>query len=200
MLSKKLKMSNENGIKMLIENSKIGKQLKERLIAFGAQKDMEFSSLQNDICKLKNEYTVKSLSLEQRLVELKNDDCTCEKSLSLDKKYTAIEQKISDLQTSIFQFIQKFSTKCGKFQTKFLTYAIVIQLNKPAEFFTDISTKLNLVTKKIKAQSDEKLKKKKALNVIVFNIPESECSNSTYENSKRDLKTIQEVLAVDKIT
>ena len=122
------------------------------------------------------------------------------KSLSLDKKYTAIEQKISDLQTSIFQFIQKFSTKCGKFQTKFLTYAIVIQLNKPAEFFTDISTKLNLVTKKIKAQSDEKLKKKKALNVIVFNIPESECSNRTYENSKRDLKTIQEVLAVDKIT
>ena len=86
MLSKKLKMSNENGIKMLIENSKIGKQLKERLIAFGAQKDMEFSSLQNDICKLKNEYTVKSLSLEQRLVDLKNDDCTCEKSLGLDKK------------------------------------------------------------------------------------------------------------------
>ena len=40
MLSKKHKMSNENGIKLLIENSKIGKQLKEKLIAFGAQKDM----------------------------------------------------------------------------------------------------------------------------------------------------------------
>ena len=129
---------------------------------------MEFSSLQSDICKFKNEYTEKSLSLEQRLVELRSDDCTCEKSLSLDKKYTAIEQKISDLQTSIFQFIQKFSTKCGKFQTKFLTYAIVIQLNKPAEFFTDISTKLNLVTKKIKAQSDEKLKKKESTQYDCF--------------------------------
>ena len=68
MLSKKFKMSNENEIKLLIENSKIGKQLKEKLIAFGAQKDMEFNSLQNDICKLKNEYTEKSLSLEQSLV------------------------------------------------------------------------------------------------------------------------------------
>ena len=34
MLSKKVKMSNENEIKLLIENSKIGKQLKEKLIAF----------------------------------------------------------------------------------------------------------------------------------------------------------------------
>ena len=49
MLSKKVKMSNENEIKLLIENSKIGKQLKEKLIAFAIQKDMEFGSLQNDI-------------------------------------------------------------------------------------------------------------------------------------------------------
>ena len=160
---------------------------------------MEFSSLQNDICKLKNEYTVKSLSLEQRLVDLKNDDCTCGKSLSLDKKYTVIEQKISDLQTSFLQFKQEFSTKFDKFQTKFLTYADTVRLNKPAEFFTDISTKLSLVTKKIEAQSDEKLKEKKALNVIVFNIPESENPSSSLENSKKDLNTIQEILGVHKI-
>ena len=199
MLSKKHKMSNENGIKLLIENSKIGKQLKEKLIAFGAQKDMEFSSLQNDICKLKIEYNEKSLRLKQRLVELKNDNSTCEKSFSLDKKYTAIEEKISDLQTSFLQFKQEISIKFEKFQTKFLTYADAVRLNKPAEFFTDISTKLNLVTKKIEAQSDEKLKEKKALNVIVFNIPESENPSSSLENTKRDLNTIQEILGVHKI-
>ena len=199
MLTKKVKMSNENEIKLLIENSKIGKQLKEKLIAFAIQKDMEFGSLQNDICKLKNEHTEKSLSFEQRLVELRSDDCTCEKSPSLDKKYTALEQKISDLQSSFIQFKQEFSTKCEEFQTKFLTYADAVRLNRPAEFFTDISTKLNLVSEKIEAQSEEKLKQKKALNVIVFNIPESESPNSSLENSKRDLKTIQEVLGENKI-
>ena len=111
MLSKKVKMSSENEIKVLIENSKIAKQLKEKLIAFGAQKDMEFNSLQKDICDLKKEYTEKSLIFEQRLVDLRSDDCTCEKSQSLDKKYTAMEQKISDLQPSFFQFKQEFSTK-----------------------------------------------------------------------------------------
>ena len=64
MLSKKIKMSNENEIKVLIENSKIGKQLKEKLIAFEVQKDMEFNSLQNDICKLKSKYTKKNLSFQ----------------------------------------------------------------------------------------------------------------------------------------
>ena len=64
MLSKKVKMSNENEIKVLIENSKIGKQLKEKLIAFEVQKDMEFNSLQNDICKFKNKYTEKNLSFQ----------------------------------------------------------------------------------------------------------------------------------------
>ena len=74
-----------------------------------------------------------------------------------------------------------------------MTYTDAVRLNRPAEFFTDISTKLNLVTVKIKSQ------KKKALNVIVFNIPESESPNSPIEISKGDLKTIQEILGQKKI-
>ena len=101
---------------------------------------------------MEREYTEKSLIFEQRLVDLRSDDCTCEKSQSLDKKYTAMEQKISDLQPSFFQFKQEFSTKFEKFQTKFLTYADAVRLNRPAEFLIDISTKLNLVTENIKAQ------------------------------------------------
>ena len=60
--------------------------------------------------------------------------------LSLDKKYTAIEEKISDLQTSFLQFKQEISTKFENFHTRFLTYADALRLNNPAEFFTDIST------------------------------------------------------------
>ena len=89
------------------------------------------------------------MSFEQKFVELISGDCTCEKSLSLDKKYTAMEQKVSDLQSSFLQFKQEFTTKFVKFQTKFLTYADAVRLNIQAEFFTDISTKLNLVTEKI---------------------------------------------------
>ena len=73
---------------------------------------------------------------------MRNDDCTCVKSLTLDKKFTAVE-KNSDLQTSFLQFKQELSTKFEKFKTKFLTYSDAVRLNKQAEFFTDISTKLN---------------------------------------------------------
>ena len=55
MLSKKVKISSENEIKVLIENFKIAKQLKEKLIVFRVQKDKAFNSLQKDICNLKKE-------------------------------------------------------------------------------------------------------------------------------------------------
>ena len=45
-------MSAEAEIKALIESSKIGKQLKEKLIAFGSRKDNEFSDFQAEIVKL----------------------------------------------------------------------------------------------------------------------------------------------------
>ena len=89
-----------------LKTPRLESNLKKKLLAFAVQKDMEFGSLQNDICNLKNEYTEKSLSFEQRLVELRSDDCTCEKSLSLNKRYTAMEQKLSDLQSSFLQFKQ----------------------------------------------------------------------------------------------
>ena len=65
MKRKKIKMSSENETKVLIENSRITKQLKEKLIVFRVQKDKAFNSLQKDICNLKKEYTEKSLVFEQ---------------------------------------------------------------------------------------------------------------------------------------
>ena len=65
MLSNKVKISSENEFKVLIENFKIAKQLKEKLIVFRVQKDKAFNSLQKDICNLKKEYTEKSLVFEQ---------------------------------------------------------------------------------------------------------------------------------------
>ena len=41
MLSKKVKISSENEIKVLIKNSKTAKQLKDKLIAFRVQKDKD---------------------------------------------------------------------------------------------------------------------------------------------------------------
>ena len=46
-------MSVEAEIKALIESAKIGKQLKEKLIAFGSKKDNEFNYFQAEIHKLK---------------------------------------------------------------------------------------------------------------------------------------------------
>ena len=45
-------MSVEAEIKVLVESSKIGKQLKEKLIAIGNKKDNEFSCIQAEMVKL----------------------------------------------------------------------------------------------------------------------------------------------------
>ena len=49
-------MSLEAEIKDLIENSKIEKLMKEKLIALGYRKENELNTLQADICRLKSEY------------------------------------------------------------------------------------------------------------------------------------------------
>ena len=65
---------------------------------------------------------------------------------------------------------------------------------------TNISTKLNFVTEKLEAENEQKLKDKKALNVIIFNIPECKNStNSALENCKSDLKIVQQLLEENKI-
>ena len=64
----------EAEIKALIESSKMGKLLKEKLVAFGCKKDNEFNSLQADICSLKTEYNEKSKSIEKSIVEIQNDN------------------------------------------------------------------------------------------------------------------------------
>ena len=67
-------MSIKAEIKVLIESSKTGKLLKEKLIAFGCRKDNEFYSLQAYICRIKTEYSEKSKSIEKSIVEIQNDD------------------------------------------------------------------------------------------------------------------------------
>ena len=64
----------EAEIKALIESSKIGNLLKEKLIAFGWKNDNEFNSLQADICRLKTEYNERSKSIEKGIIEIQNDD------------------------------------------------------------------------------------------------------------------------------
>ena len=52
-------MSVEAEIKALVESSKIGKLLKEKLIAIGNKKDNEFSCIQAEMVKLKEDYNKK---------------------------------------------------------------------------------------------------------------------------------------------
>ena len=65
-----------------------------------------------------------------------------------------------------------------------------------------IDSKLTLVTEKINAESERKLKDKKALKVIIFSVPESCNSPSVYtiENAKKDLNLIQDSLGSNKLT
>ena len=58
-----------------------------------------------------------------------------------------------------------------RFESKFSTYADAMETIKPKDIFTNINTKLSVVARKIEAENEQKLKEKKALNVIVFNIP-----------------------------
>ena len=72
---------------------------------------------------------------------------------------------------------------------------------KQPDFISNIDSKLSLVTHQINAETERKLKEKKALNVIVFNIPENISNISVYtvENAKNDLNKIQSSLGSNKI-
>ena len=54
----------------------------------------------------------------------------------------------------------------------FSTYSDVIETSKPTDIITNINTKLSVFAGKVEAQNEQKLKEKKAINDIVFNIPE----------------------------
>ena len=59
-------MTVEAEIKALVESSKIGKQLREKLIAIGYKKDNEFSCFQAEMLKLKESYNEKSRTLHSK--------------------------------------------------------------------------------------------------------------------------------------
>ena len=186
-------MSVEAEIKALVESSKIGKQLKEKLIAIGNKKDNEFSRFQAEMLKLKEDYNEKSKTIENNIDQIQKDEFS-------SKRIDNIENRITELQKSFSEFKSEFSSKFNKFETKFSKYADAMQKSEPTEIITNISTKLNLVAEKIEAENEQKLKEKKALNVIIFNIPESKNpTNSALENCKNDLKIIQQVLGENKM-
>ena len=213
----------ETEIKALIESSKIGKLLKEKLIAFGCKEDNEFNSLQADICRLKTEYNEKSNSIEKSIVEIQNDD----KYVMFSNRVISLEEKITELQRSFLEFKTEFSSKFEKFESKFSTYADAMETMKPKDFFskintkinsfeatyadivknkpvevlTDISSKLDIVKDKIDADKEQKQIEKKRLNIIVFNIPENKDVpvQGQFDSCKKDFKVLQEVLGENKI-
>ena len=86
-----------------------------------------------------------------------------------------------------------YGSKLDNFETKISIHADVVQSNKPTEFLTVINSKLNVVAENIEAEKEQKLIQAKALNIIVFNIPESHW-NSSVEYCKVDFNIIQESL------
>ena len=142
--------------------------MKEKLIAFGCKKDNEFNTLQADICRLKSECKEKSKSIEKSIVEIQKDD----KNVMSSDRVISLEEKITELKRSILELKTEFSSKFERFKSKFSTYADAMETIKPKDFFTKIDTKLSRVAGKIEAENEQKIKENKALNVIVFNIPE----------------------------
>ena len=134
-------MSVEAEIKALVESSKIGKQLKEKLIAIGNKKDNEFSRFQAEMLKLKEDYNEKSKTIENNIDQIQKDEFS-------SKRIDNIENRITELQKSFSEFKSEFSSKFNKFETKFSKYADAMQKSEPTEIIRNISTKLNLLQKK----------------------------------------------------
>ena len=193
-------MSVEAEIKALVESSKIGKSLKEKLIAIGNKKDNEFSCIQAEMVKLKEDYNKKSKTIENNIDQIQNVESSCNKNLIHNRRIDNLENRIMELQNSFSDFKAEFSSKFNKLETIFSKYTDTIQKSEPTEIITNISTKLNFVAEKIEAESEQKLKEKKASNIIIFNIPESKNpTDSALENCKTDLKIVQQVLGENKI-
>ena len=112
-----------------------------------------------------------------------------------------MEEKINTLQKRFLDIKNEFVNKFNSFETKFKSYADVISSNKQTKFLTDISSKVNAVTEKIEAEAKQKLIERKALNIIIFNIPKDiNISTKTFlESCKKNFQVLQEVLGANQI-
>ena len=185
----------ESEIRSLVESAKISKVLKDKLISYARTKDVELDLLKTDIRNLKADYAKKSEVLEERILNLENNEIKTDQL-----KVTTFEKKINQIQKSLLDFQTEFVKRFDNFEAKFISYANTVK-NKPAEVLTDISSKLDVVKEKIEADTEQKQIEMKALNIIVFNIPEdkSDPLQNQFDSCKNDFKILQEVLGENKI-
>ena len=97
-------------------------------------------------------------------------------------------------------FKAEFVNRFNSFEAKFTTYADVVK-NGPVEVLTEIGSKLDVVKEKMEADTEQKQIEKKALNIIVFNIPENKSVplQSQFDSCKKDFKVLQDVLGENRI-
>jgi len=185
----------ESQFRCLVESAKIGKVLKEKLINFARSKDVELDLLKTDISNLKADYAKKSERLEEKIHSLQNHE-----SKNDHIQVTSFEKKINILQKSLMDFKAEFVNRFNSFEAKFTTYADVVK-NGPVEVLTEIGSKLDVVKEKMEADTEQKQIEKKALNIIVFNIPENKSVplQSQFDSCKKDFKVLQDVLGENKI-
>ena len=185
----------ESQFRCLVESAKIGKVLKEKLINFARSKDVELDLLKTDISNLKADYAKKSERLEEKIHSLQNHE-----SKNDHIQVTSFEKKINILQKSLMDFKAEFVNRFNSFEAKFTTYADVVK-NGPVEVLTDIGSKLDVVKEKMEADTEQKQIEKKALNIIVFNIPENKSVplQSQFDSCKKDFKVLQDVLGENRI-
>ena len=187
-------------IKSIIENCKVSKATKESLLQLGRKNDAKFQSMEKEINNLKSQYETKIKELE---ISIQNTQKTHEEVYKKQTTEKSLDHKISSLNESFMKFKTEFCKKFDNFEKKLSMYAEAStnSFQKQPDFISNIDSKLSLVTHQINAETERKLKEKKSLNVIVFNIPENISNTSVYtvENAKNDLNKIQSSLGSNKI-
>ena len=186
----------EAEIKAIVETSKIGKATKENLLQIGRKNDIKYQLLQSEISNLKKDYEKKIKELEMRIVKTQKNHEEVQKKQITEN---SLEEKISMLHESLMEFKREFSSKFDSFEKRFSLYAESSNITKQPDYISNIDSKLSLVTEKINAETERKLKDRKALNVVVFNIPEATNASTSLESCKKDLQVLQEVLGESKI-
>ena len=187
-------------IKSIIENCKVSKATKESLLQLGRKNDAKFQSMEKEINNLKSQYETKIKELE---ISIQSTQKTHEEVYKKQTTEKSLDHKISSLNESFMKFKTEFCKKFDNFEKKLSMYAEAStnSFQKQPDFISNIDSKLSLVTHQINAETERKLKEKKSLNVIVFNIPENISNTSVYtvENAKNDLNKIQSSLGSNKI-
>ena len=187
-------------IKSIIENCKVSKATKESLLQLGRKNDAKFQSMEKEINNLKSQYETKIKELE---ISIQSTQKTHEEVYKKQTTEKSLDHKISSLNESFIKFKTEFCKKFDNFEKKLSMYAEAStnSFQKQPDFISNIDSKLSLVTHQINAETERKLKEKKSLNVIVFNIPENISNTSVYtvENAKNDLNKIQSSLGSNKI-